>query len=57
MGRYKSRGQKAQDGLITRYMKLRRAMVEVRKLVGLGDKAKLEEIVEAVRELVENKEK
>lgn len=38
--------------MISRYMKIRKALIEIRIAVGLPDKAKLEDIVAAVKELV-----
>ena len=52
MGRYKTRSQKVQDSLGARYAKTRGAIIEIRILVGLGEKSGLDEIVRAVKELV-----
>jgi hypothetical protein len=55
VGRYKTRGQKAQDSLIKRYMNLRRAMVEIRDILGMTGRTQIEDIVEEVRKLAGKK--
>ena len=54
MGRYETRAEKTRQSITSKYLKIRKAMVEIRILLGLGERAKLEDIIEAVKELVAN---
>lgn len=56
MARWKTRSQKTQESIISKYMKMRKAMIEIRITVGLPDRAKLEDVVNAVKELAEKNE-
>ena len=52
MVRYKTRRQKTSENLGLKYVEYRRILVEIRELVGLGERATPKEVVEAVRILV-----
>jgi len=56
MARWKTRSQKTQESIISKYMKMRKAMIEIRITVGLPDRAKLEDVVNAVKELAAKNE-
>lgn len=51
-GRYKSNAEKRRETTASKYIKMRSAMVKIRIAVGLGEKAKTEDVVEAVKKLV-----
>ena len=52
MGRYKTRSDVRNESIALKYVRMRGAMVDIRVALGLGERVKLEEIVEAVKELV-----
>jgi hypothetical protein len=57
MGRYKSRRQVAADNHAVAYVKMRRALVEIRQILGMGERAKIKDVVDGVRNLVEKDKK
>jgi len=56
MARYKTRAETNRESLILKYMNMRKAMVEIRVALKLGERAKVEDVVEAVKQLVAKSE-
>lgn len=56
MGRYKTRSDVRNESIALKYVRMRGAMVDIRILLGLGERAKLEDIVEAVKKLAAKNE-
>lgn len=51
-GRYRSKADQRRETTASKYIKMRSAMVKIRIAVGLGEKAKTEDVIEAVKKLV-----